>query len=113
MDSRDYMRTTMKIRFKEHPGRIGADGMPGDGIFRPAFNFGNNILCSGQIINTHNYPLYKFDEWYEVDVCFLVDKEGYEFYGMDSLISIGMELNMQAGSQVIGQAIMLSVTLPE
>ncbi|MCL1982494.1 MAG: hypothetical protein FWG53_05290 [Clostridiales bacterium] len=70
----------------------------------PAFNFGEGFLFSGTIKS--NYDEYQYGQIYPVDVKFET-VEGEVFTMIKHLITIGMKLNIQTGSHIIGSAKLL------
>ena len=72
---------------------------------RPTFNFGEGFLFSGTIISDDDE--YQYGQIYSVDVEFKT-VEGDVFAGIHHLVKIGMELNIQTGSRVIGVAKLLN-----
>lgn len=103
--------TKMSVNFNSKSVISNPRGKPATGILRPIFNWGNNILCSGTIINIDNLEIYEFGKWYEVHVdFFLVDRDAYyELYKFDKFVKCGMELSIQAGNSTIGKAVLLKI----
>jgi len=68
---------------------------------RVAFNFGSGLLFTGEIISDH--AVYSYNETYGVHVDFFtVEDEAYAT--LQSVLTPGMGVIMQAGSRILGTA---------
>lgn len=99
--------TIVKIIFlKINKGSYNDNGLEARSILRPAFNFGKELLFSGTIKNDNSLQQYLFEKEYVVKVEFpTIEDEVYE--AIKPLIKIGMNLNIQTGSKIIGKAKLL------
>lgn len=97
----------VKIIFlKINKGSYNDNGLEARSILRPAFNFGKELLFSGTIKNDNSLQQYLFEKEYVVKVEFpTIEDEAYE--AIKPLIKIGMNLNIQTGSKIIGKAKLL------
>jgi hypothetical protein len=85
------------------------DGLDASNTLRPAFNFGEDLLFSGTIINDSSFQKYLYEKEYVIKIEFpTIEDEAYE--AVKPLIKIGMDLNMQTGSKTIGKAKLLDYT---
>lgn len=83
-----------------------SDGICTKNILRPAFNFGEGLLFSGTIKNDSTNEKYLYQSSYVVEVEFpTIEDEAYE--AIQPLIKIGMNLNIQNASRIIGEAKLL------
>ena len=72
--------------------------------FRVPFNFGEDLLFSGNIISDHTE--YVNNEKYLVDIeFFTIEGEAYE--AVKHLLHTGITIAMQAGSRLLGKAKLL------
>ena len=72
--------------------------------FRVPFNFGEDLLFSGNIISAHDE--YVFNEKYLVDIeFFTIEGEAYE--AVKHLLQTGNTIAMQTGSRLLGKAKLL------
>ena len=73
----------------------------GKNVLRPAFNFGEDLLFSGQIKGDTDKYLY--NQEYDVDIDFFtIEGEAYE--AVQPLLKVDMDLAIQEGSRIIGLA---------
>lgn len=101
------LETIMEIMFYRKTGDIYNEwiGYDGHKTMRPAFNFGGSLF-SGSILDG-GVDFYLFEKKYIVMVDFrTIDSQ--ELYKMvKENLCIGKKLNIQIGSKVIGEAILL------
>jgi hypothetical protein len=82
------------------------DGISAKATIRPAFNFGEELLFSGTVESDSEYETYLYQNVYVAKVKFqTIDGEAYE--AVKPLIKIGMNLDIQSGSRIIGEAKLL------
>jgi hypothetical protein len=82
------------------------DGISAKATIRPAFNFGEELLFSGTVESDSECEMYLYQNVYVVKVTFpTIEGEAYE--AVKPLIKIGMNLDIQNGSRVIGKAKLL------
>ena len=82
------------------------DGICANITLRPAFNFGEGLLFSGTIENDSMYEKYIYQNVYTVKVEFpTIEDEAYDT--IQSLIKVGMNLDIQNASRIIGRAKLL------
>jgi hypothetical protein len=88
------------------------DGLSAKATIRPAFNFGKELLFSGTVESDSECEMYLYQNVYVVKVTFqTIDGEAYE--AVKSVIKIGMNLDIQNGSRVIGEAKLLDYKYKE
>lgn len=96
--------TKMEIRFYKNAATLGY--FHANSILRPAFNFGQDLLFSGTIIYEGSTEKYLVLKDYIVGIDFsTITNEAYTY--IKSSIEIGMYLNIQLASKVIGEARMI------
>lgn len=94
------------IFFNQHEKTSNNDGISTKIALRPAFNFGEGLLFSGTIKSDSNIEKYLFKNMYVVKVEFpTIEDEAYEV--IESLLKIGMNLDIQNASKKIGEAKLL------
>lgn len=85
------------------------DGLCTKNILRPAFNFGEELLFSGTIKSESENEKFLYQSNYVVEVEFpTIEDEAYE--AIQPLIQIGMNLNIQIASRIVGDAKLLDYT---
>lgn len=76
-------------------------------ILRPAFNFGKDLLFSGNILVDQNIRILERDKWYEIIIELpTVQEEAY--YHIQDLIDIGNTFYMHRASKILGEGIILN-----
>jgi hypothetical protein len=82
------------------------DGIDAKIILRPAFNFGEGLLISGNIMNNNLYDTYLYNKKYLIKLEFpTIVGEAYK--EILPLLKIGMNLDIQTGAKLIGKAELL------
>lgn len=76
-------------------------------ILRPAFNFGRDLLFSGNILVDQNIRVLKRNKWYEAIIELpTIQEEAY--YHIQDLVDIGNTFYMHRASKVLGEGIILN-----
>ncbi|MGV7115128.1 hypothetical protein [Paenibacillus kyungheensis] len=76
-------------------------------ILRPAFNFGRDLLFSGNILVDQNIKILERNKWYEVIIELPTIQEEV-YYHIQDLINIGNTFYMHRASKVLGEGIIIN-----
>jgi len=77
-------------------------------VLRPAINFGNGLLFSGEILARDEVDILYRGRTYEVLIhMFTIEEEAFEAIG--HLVKVGASFSICAGSRVVGKGTILDV----